>query len=168
MSGSQFMKNLYGAFGRGDLPSVLGAMAPDIRWHEAEGNPYMPSGEAWVGPDAVVTTSLQSWVKSGRFLPSNRSLSTTRETPSRSRVAPLVNKRRPGIVWTRSSVTSGVWPTGRSPSSSNTLIPGNFKKSWARRWVGRSDAPCALADAKTRAVSGVEALIAREWGKDSS
>jgi ketosteroid isomerase-like protein len=29
-------------------------MDPEIRWHEAEGNPYMPSGEAWVGPDAVV------------------------------------------------------------------------------------------------------------------
>jgi ketosteroid isomerase-like protein len=29
-------------------------MDPQIRWHEAESNPYMPSGEAWVGPDAVV------------------------------------------------------------------------------------------------------------------
>lgn len=26
-----------------------------MKWHEAEGNPYMPSGEAWVGPDAVLT-----------------------------------------------------------------------------------------------------------------
>lgn len=29
-------------------------MDPEIRWHEAEGNPYMPSGEARVGPDAVL------------------------------------------------------------------------------------------------------------------
>jgi len=29
-------------------------MDPEIRWHEAEGNPYMPSGEAFIGPDAVV------------------------------------------------------------------------------------------------------------------
>jgi ketosteroid isomerase-like protein len=29
-------------------------MSPNIRWHQAEGNPYMPSGEAWVGPDAVL------------------------------------------------------------------------------------------------------------------
>jgi len=29
-------------------------MDPSIHWHEAEGNPYMPSGEAWVGPDAVL------------------------------------------------------------------------------------------------------------------
>lgn len=48
------MVGLYDAFGRGDVPSVLGAMDPEIRWHEAEGNPYMPSGEAWVGPDAVL------------------------------------------------------------------------------------------------------------------
>ena len=55
MSGSKLMQHLYEAFGNGDMPTVLGAMAPDIRWHEAEGNPYMPSGEPWVGPDAVVT-----------------------------------------------------------------------------------------------------------------
>jgi uncharacterized protein len=30
-------------------------MDPAIHWHEAEGNPYMPSGEAWVGPDAIVS-----------------------------------------------------------------------------------------------------------------
>jgi ketosteroid isomerase-like protein len=48
------VKNLYDAFGRGDIPSVLGAMSPDIHWSQAESNPYMPSGEAWVGPDAVL------------------------------------------------------------------------------------------------------------------
>jgi uncharacterized protein len=54
MNNVQLLKNLYDAFGRGDIPTVLGAMSPDIRWHEAEGNPYMPSGEPWVGPDAVL------------------------------------------------------------------------------------------------------------------
>lgn len=54
MSGSNLMKGVYEAFGSGDMETVIGAMAPEIRWHEAEGNPYMPSGEAWVGPDAVV------------------------------------------------------------------------------------------------------------------
>jgi ketosteroid isomerase-like protein len=53
MSGTQFITDLYEAFGRGDVPTVLAAMDPQIHWHEAEGNPYMPSGEAWVGPDAV-------------------------------------------------------------------------------------------------------------------
>jgi len=54
MSNVEFMRGLYGAFGRGDVPTVLGAMDPQIKWHQAEGHPYMPSGEAFVGPDAVL------------------------------------------------------------------------------------------------------------------
>jgi ketosteroid isomerase-like protein len=54
MDNVSLVQNLYDAFGRGDIPTVLGAMSPDIRWHQAESNPYMPSGEAWVGPDAVL------------------------------------------------------------------------------------------------------------------
>lgn len=55
MDNVSFLKSLYDAFGRGDVPTVLGAMSPDIRWHEAEGNPYRPSGEAWVGPEAILS-----------------------------------------------------------------------------------------------------------------
>ena len=54
MDNVAFVKGIYDAFGRGDVPTVLGAMSSDVRWHEAEGNPYRPSGEAWVGPDALV------------------------------------------------------------------------------------------------------------------
>ena len=54
MSNVALLKSLYEAFGRGDIPTVLGAMSPDIRWHQAEGNPYNQSGDAWVGPDAVL------------------------------------------------------------------------------------------------------------------
>ncbi len=54
MDNVKLLKDLYDAFGRGDIPAVLGAMSPDIKWYEAENNPYMPSGEAWVGPDAVL------------------------------------------------------------------------------------------------------------------
>lgn len=54
MDNVNLLKSLYDAFGRGDIPTVLGAMAPDIHWYEAEGNPYMPSGEPWIGPDAVL------------------------------------------------------------------------------------------------------------------
>lgn len=56
MDNVQLLKSLYEAFGRGDIPTVLGTMSPDIRWHEAEGNPYMPSGEPWVGPDAILNS----------------------------------------------------------------------------------------------------------------
>ena len=55
MDNVRLLKNLYEAFGRGDIPTVLGAMSPDIKWHQAESNPYQPSGEAWVGPDAVLS-----------------------------------------------------------------------------------------------------------------
>jgi ketosteroid isomerase-like protein len=54
MSNVSLLESLYSAFGRGDISSVLEAMSPDIRWHQAESNPYMPSGEAWVGPDAIL------------------------------------------------------------------------------------------------------------------
>lgn len=53
MSNVEFLKSLYDAFGRGDIPPVLDAMSPAIRWYQAENNPYNPSGEAWVGPEAV-------------------------------------------------------------------------------------------------------------------
>jgi hypothetical protein len=54
VSNVDVVKGVYEAFGRGDVPSVLAAMAPNIEWREAEGNPYMPSGEVWVGQEAVV------------------------------------------------------------------------------------------------------------------
>ena len=43
--------SLYTAFARGDVPSVLGALAPDVRWTEAEGFPY---GGTYSGPQAVL------------------------------------------------------------------------------------------------------------------
>ena len=55
MDNVKFLKSLYDAFGRGDIPAVLGAMSPEIRWYQAESNPYMPSGEAWIGPDAILS-----------------------------------------------------------------------------------------------------------------
>jgi uncharacterized protein len=55
MNNVSFLTSLYDAFGRGDIPTVLGAMSPNSQWHQAENNPYMPSGEAWIGPDAVLS-----------------------------------------------------------------------------------------------------------------
>ena len=54
MSNVELMSSLYGAFSRGDIATVLGSMAPDIEWREAEGNPYEPNGNAWVGPDTIL------------------------------------------------------------------------------------------------------------------
>ena len=54
MSNVTIIKAAYEAFANGDVPAVLGVMDPQIKWHEAEGNPYMPSGEAFIGPDTVL------------------------------------------------------------------------------------------------------------------
>jgi len=47
------IKGIYDAFGKGDVPAVLGAMAPGIVWNEAENFPYADKNP-YVGPDAIV------------------------------------------------------------------------------------------------------------------
>ena len=54
MSNVQLMQDVYAAFNLGDVPTVLGAMDPDIEWREAEGNPYQPSGAPWRGPEEIL------------------------------------------------------------------------------------------------------------------
>ena len=54
MNNLQLAKDIYAAFGRGDIPTVLAAFHPEIEWRLAEGNPYKPDGAAWVGPQAVL------------------------------------------------------------------------------------------------------------------
>lgn len=44
------VRGAYEAFEQGDVAAVLGAMADDIEWYEAEGMPY---GGLHRGPDAV-------------------------------------------------------------------------------------------------------------------
>jgi ketosteroid isomerase-like protein len=47
-------RGLYEAFAKGDVPTVVAGMDAKIEWREAEGNPYEPSGAAWVGSDAII------------------------------------------------------------------------------------------------------------------
>ena len=47
------IKGIYDAFGRGDVPTVLGLMSPDIVWNEAENFPYADRNP-YVGPQAVL------------------------------------------------------------------------------------------------------------------
>lgn len=53
MSNLGVIRSVYDAFGKGDLPTVVGAFDPRIEWREAEGNPYEMSGKAWIGGDAI-------------------------------------------------------------------------------------------------------------------
>jgi uncharacterized protein len=48
----EFIESLYDAFARGDAGTVLGALAPDVRWYEAEGNPYA-DGNPYDSPQRV-------------------------------------------------------------------------------------------------------------------
>ena len=54
MSNVQHAKDIYAAFGKGDIPTVLAAFHPEIEWRQAEGNPYHLDGSAWIGPQAVL------------------------------------------------------------------------------------------------------------------
>ncbi len=49
---TDIVKGLYAAFGKGDVPAVLGAFDPGIQWNEAEGFLYA-GGNPYVGPQAV-------------------------------------------------------------------------------------------------------------------
>jgi ketosteroid isomerase-like protein len=47
------VRSIYEAFGRGDIPAVLGAMSPDMEWREAENFPYA-DGNPYRGHEALL------------------------------------------------------------------------------------------------------------------
>lgn len=51
MSNLNVVQGVYEAFAEGNVPSVLGALSPDIVWTEAEGFPYAGT---YIGPNAVL------------------------------------------------------------------------------------------------------------------
>ena len=53
MSNLQPARDLYDAFSSGPLAAILGLFDADIEWREAEGHPYQPSGDAFIGPDDI-------------------------------------------------------------------------------------------------------------------
>jgi len=52
MTNSQTIQAGYAAFGHNDPSVLFGAMAPDIQWHEAEGNP-LADQNPYVGAKAI-------------------------------------------------------------------------------------------------------------------
>ncbi len=107
------MKQVYAAFAAGDVPTVLGALAPDCVWTEAEGFPY---GGRYVGPDAVLqgvfmriggewdpfTVEPQEYVASGETVVAIGEYSGTYKATGKSFRAPFVHvwKFRDGKVAT--------------------------------------------------------------------
>jgi ketosteroid isomerase-like protein len=51
MSNVDIVRGAYEAFGRGDVPAVLGVLDPNVSWTEADGFPYAGT---YNGPDAVL------------------------------------------------------------------------------------------------------------------
>lgn len=51
------VQSFYDALGRGDVPSVLALLDPQVQWTEAERFPYY-SG-TWIGPQAVLDNLLK-------------------------------------------------------------------------------------------------------------
>ena len=52
MSNAQTIQAAYAAFASNDPSVLFGAMAPDIQWHEAQGNP-LADRNPYVGAEAV-------------------------------------------------------------------------------------------------------------------
>src|ERR1044071_2297853 len=49
----QTVESMYAAFGRGDIPFVIGALDPDVEWWEAENFIYADRNP-YIGPQAVL------------------------------------------------------------------------------------------------------------------
>jgi ketosteroid isomerase-like protein len=52
-SNVELIRGLYAAFAKGDVPTVLGSMSPDMEWREADGFLYA-DGNPYVGPNAIL------------------------------------------------------------------------------------------------------------------
>jgi ketosteroid isomerase-like protein len=53
MTNKELIQSLYAAFGRGDVPTVLGMFSPDIVWNEAENFVYADRNP-YIGPQAIL------------------------------------------------------------------------------------------------------------------
>src|SRR5919106_4398385 len=58
-------KFIYEKFSHGDTQSILTTYAPDIEFRLAEGHPYQPSGQPWLGKEAIAqhffTRAVAEW-----------------------------------------------------------------------------------------------------------
>jgi ketosteroid isomerase-like protein len=53
MGNLETVKHVYDAFMRGDGAAILATFHPKVEFRLAQGHPYQPSGEPWIGGDAV-------------------------------------------------------------------------------------------------------------------
>ena len=53
MSNSDVVRHVYDRFTHGDVASVLAAFEPNVEFRLAQGHPYSPDGQAWIGGEAI-------------------------------------------------------------------------------------------------------------------
>jgi ketosteroid isomerase-like protein len=53
MTHVETVKHVYDRFAHGDARAILATFTKDVEFRLAEGHPYQPSGEAWIGGDAI-------------------------------------------------------------------------------------------------------------------
>jgi len=53
MSNVDIIRHVYDRFMHGDAAGVLAMFAPAIEFRLAEGHPYQPDGQPWIGADAI-------------------------------------------------------------------------------------------------------------------
>ena len=58
----EIVKSFYDALGRGDAPTALGLLAPDMEWNVVAGWPYKPTGRGPQGvAEGVLMPVLKEW-----------------------------------------------------------------------------------------------------------
>jgi uncharacterized protein len=62
MNNVDLVKHIYERFAHGDAASILATFTDGIEFRLAEGHPYQPSGDAWIGKKAVTD---QFFMKAG-------------------------------------------------------------------------------------------------------
>ena len=53
LTNGDLVRRVYERFAQGDVDSILANFEPDVEFRLAEGHPYQPSGQPWVGKEAV-------------------------------------------------------------------------------------------------------------------
>ena len=65
MSNLDTVQSLYEAFGRGDIPTILGHLADDVAWHQFDDNTAIAAGVPWLAPRTGVAGATEFFTAIG-------------------------------------------------------------------------------------------------------
>jgi hypothetical protein len=128
MSSLQVVKDAYERFGRGDIASLMALFDPRIEWRLAEGHPYSPKGEVWIGPQAVAENFFAGGVASGMVGSSRRTNFMWRPRRLSWNAVTRVSTSRPARTWISRPATSRRSPTASSRASGSPSTPLGYRR----------------------------------------